>query len=127
MHRTLIFTMLLGLSGYASSHQFTPTYPEWESSYSPGIVQTTMLLFNSREEINYYEIKVFDEEWNSLPFAGAGIANVMYVPYLDRKFIPIYLREKDVGLARYICSRSKILAGGVQASQVSSRICSKLK
>ena len=114
-------------SGYASSHQFTPTYPEWEQSATTGILQTTMLLFNSREDISFYEIKVFDEEWNTIPFAGAGLSGVILIPHLERKFIPIYIRKRDVAAARYICSRSKILAGGKQVSQVSSRICSKLK
>jgi hypothetical protein len=86
-----------------------------------------MLLFNSREDILFYELKVFDEDWNSIPFAGAGLAGIMLIPYLERKFIPIYIRKQDVDTARYICSRSKIIAGGKQASQVSSRICSKLK
>jgi len=127
VYRTLILILLLGLSGYASSHQFTPTYPEWEQSSTSGILQTTMLLFNNREDISFYEIKVYDEEWKSIPFAGAGLAGVILIPYLERKFIPIYIRKQDVDTARYICSRSKIITGGKQASQVSSRICSKLK
>jgi len=84
-----------------------------------------MVLFNRREEINYYQINVFDKDWAKIPFATS--TRLLYVPYLESANIEIYLRDEDVAAAMYICSHSKILIGSKQASQISSKICSKLK
>ena len=83
-----------------------------------------MTLFNSREEIRYYQINVFDKDWKKVPFASTD--RLLKIAYLETKEIDVYLRVRDIDKAVYICSHSKIVAGSKQASLVSSKICSKL-
>jgi len=126
VYRNLIVAITLFLSGHVSAHEWTPTYPELTPSHVEGVVYTDMLLLNRRQDIRYYEISVWDEEWNRVPFAS----EIRLVPldYLDRRTIRIYIQEKDVGVARYICSLSKLVSDSqMTAASVSSRICSKLK
>lgn len=124
MYRYLILVALL--SGHVSAHQLTPTYPEWERSFVPRVIQTKMKLFNKRTDVEYFEFKVFDDDWNQIPFATSE--KVLRVKYLENKEVTIYLREEDEPFARYICSKSKILSGNTdQITTVSSRICSKIK
>jgi len=90
-----------------------------------GVLKADMELFNSRKDIEYYELSVFDAEWNAVPFAASE--RVFRLPYLERKSIPIYIRDSDKNRVVYICSQSKILKGVSQATVVSSKICSKVK
>lgn len=117
--------LLLLCSGYASAHQWTPTYPVLESSYVPDVLVTTMELVNSRKEVSYYQIEVFDANFVSVPFATSS--KIVHLPYLARKNIDIFIRQKDRTNAVYICSRSKLLAQGSAITSISSRICSKIK
>lgn len=75
--------------------------------------------------MTYYEISVFDGQWNPIPFAATD--KIVEVKYLQRKFIDIYIREKDKSRAVYICSKSKLPPDGAMITMVSSRICSKIK
>lgn len=122
MYRAII---LLLLSGYVSAHQWTPTYPSLSLSYIPRVVVTQMELFNTRSDIEYYELGVFDKNWNTVPFASP--ARIIQVGHLKREKVDIFIREIDLDRALYICSESKIQKGNKQASSVSSRICSKLQ
>lgn len=123
MYRYLI--LLLGLSGYASAHEFTPTYPKLKQSYVQGVLYTTMTLFNKRSDIQYYELGVFDAEWNKVPFAVQD--TIMQIKHLETKEIDIYIREKDKDEAVYICSKSKLVVEGKSKTSLSSRICSKIQ
>lgn len=125
MYRKIILTGLLLLSGYASAHQFVPTYPVLKPSTVSGVMETHMELFNTRSDIQYYEIQVFDSMWQRVPFAT--YERTFKVEYLKRRTVTVYLREEDVPNATYICSQSKILLGNKQASLVSTRVCSKFK
>jgi len=121
-----VMTLLLFLmSGSATAHEWTPTYPELESSFVPNILKVRMSLFNRREDVQYYELGVFDADMNSVPFAAAE--RIVQVKYLDRKNIDIFIREQDRSRTVYICSKSKLLKGEGTASLVASRICSKIK
>jgi len=124
MHRYLII-LLFWISGYASAHEFTPTYPKLKQSYVEGILYTTMTLFNAREDVQYYEMGVFDEEWNKVPFSV--VEPIMFIKHLERKKIEVYIREKDRDRALYICSTSKLIMSGGGKTAVRSRICSKIK
>ena len=44
----------------ASAHEMTPAYPEIKTSHVKNVVKVEMSLFNSREEIKYYQIDLFD-------------------------------------------------------------------
>lgn len=121
-----LLLLLLGLmGGQAYGHQFMPAYPKLEPSYVDGILVTKMELFNSREDVEYYELSVFTSDWESVPFATED--RIINVDYLKRKNIEIYIREQDRNRAVYICSKSKIQPSNIQATVVSSRICSKIK
>ena len=112
------------IASSAQAHQFTPTYPQLLPSYMPGILQTRMELFNSRREIEYYQLDVYDADWLPVPFATAE--RIVKIPHLSRKRIDIYIREIDSTRVMYICSMSKILRG-VKGTVISSKICSKVK
>ena len=121
-----IMTLLLFLyGGYASAHQWTPTYPTLELSYVPNIYRTRMELFNSREDVQYYELGVFDADMNAVPFAAAE--RIIQVDYLSKKSVDIFVRKQDRDRAVYICSKSKLLKGTESATLIASRICSKVK
>ena len=120
-----IVLFLCLLSGYANAHQFTPTYPKLTVSHIAGVYKTEMLLFNAREEIRYYSLNVFDEEWNPIKFATES--KLIAMDYQERKYVNIYISKTDVKRAKYICSKSKILQSVRNPSIVASRICSKIK
>ena len=120
-----IILFLIGLSGYTSAHQFTPTYPELSLSYVKGIYKADMLLFNNRKEISYYSIGVFDKDWEPVKFATEN--RIVKMEHLERKTITVYIRKEDKKEALYICSKSKTLVDYAQTSIVTSRICSKIK
>jgi len=122
----LLLFLVLALGGkHAWTHEFTPAYPTLEQSYMDGILVTKMLLFNRREDVTYYELSVFDGQWNSIPFAATD--KIVEVKYLQRKYVDIFIREKDRSRAVYICSKSKLQTDGGNITVVSSRICSKIK
>ena len=104
----------------------SPTYPEWQVSYSNGIKKTTMRLWNSREDVQYYEIGVFTEDFKeSVPFVTSY--KIIKVNYLSQVKFDVYIREKDVKDARYICSLSKLRSDNVSKTLVATQICSKFK
>lgn len=123
--RFVMFLLLMAIGGYANGHQFTPTYPKLESSHVSGVLKVRMELFNSRKDVRFYEMLVYDGEWNPLVFAVQE--RIINVEYLSRKYIDIYIREQDKDKVVYICSKSKLTTNNPQATIVSSRICSKIK
>jgi hypothetical protein len=130
MYRSIILKSLIALlsgvlSVSAMAHEWTPTYPKLSMSYMENVWTTRMKLFNSREGIDYYDVSVFDQEWNAVPFAV--LMNPMSVKYLETKYIDIYIRDKDKSRAVYICSKSKLYAIDTTKPMLFSRICSKIK
>jgi len=124
MRLYLIF--VLCLFGFKSNaHEMTPAYPVLDSSYINGVVVAKMKLFNRREDVEYYQIEVFTEDWKPVSFATT--ARVLKVDYNKNKLFDVYIRFVDVKRARYICTTSKIFKGGNQETLVSSMICSKIK
>jgi hypothetical protein len=102
-----------------------PTYPKFENSFVEGVVYTKMELFNKRKEIGFYELGVFDADWNSLSFASES--KLIRINYLETKHINVYIKKEDLKKAVYICTESKILKENVQATSIASKICSKIK
>lgn len=117
--------ILFGLSGSAYAHEMVPTYPVLEPSYLDGLVKTTMTMFNKRAEVEYYEIGVFDEEWEPLPFVSNY--KIIKIPYLSTVTFDLYLRNEDRYKVTYVCSRSKLSKSNASRNVVSSRVCSKVK
>lgn len=121
----IVALITLLLSGLASAHQFTPAYPRLTPHYFDGVLQTEMKLFNRRPEVEYYELSVYDENWNKVPFASES--RVINIKHLETKNISIFIREKDAQRATYVCTRSLLKREDKTATGVSTRICSKLK
>ena len=120
-----VFVMVLLMSGYVHAHQFVPTYPKFELSFIEGVVSTKMELFNRRQEIEYYELGVYDAEWNLIPFASEN--KLIRINYLETKKINVYIKKQDLKRAVYICTESRIKKQEIQATTISSKICSKIK
>lgn len=130
MYRHLILKSLIVflsgvLSASAMAHEWTPTYPKLSLSHMQDIWKTRMKLFNSREGIEFYQISVFDQEWNPVPYAV--LMNPIRVNYLETKYVDVYIRDEDKSRAVYLCSKSKVYAVDTTKPMLFSRICSKIK
>ena len=112
-------------AGQAAAHELVPTYPELKPSYVQGVLSTTLVLFNKREDIRYYEISVFDSQWNKLEFATSS--RIIEVPYQKQLSFDVFVRSKDREKVTYICTESKLTKQQQTTTVVSSRICSKIK
>jgi hypothetical protein len=106
----------------------TPTYPKWEVSHIEGIKKTTMKMFNKREEIKWYEIGIFDEEWEAIPFVlHSKSYKLLQIDYLSHKKFDVYIAAKDSNRTEYICSTSKLSGDSNSKPMISSKICSRFK
>jgi hypothetical protein len=84
-----------------------------------------MKMWNRREDVLYYEIGVFDEEWKPVAFASEN--KILQIAYLGRTTFDLYVRDSDLNRIKYICTTSKQLKQDVQSTGIKSRICSKVK
>jgi len=109
----------------ASAHEMVPTYPKLKQSYMDGLYTTTMTMFNKRPEVEYYEIGVYDDNWEPVKFVSNY--KIWKVPYLSTVSFDVYIRVDDKYKVRYICSKSKLRKSNMTRTAVSSRICSKVK
>ena len=97
----VIFSLfLLVLSSNAYAHEMVPTYLKWKPSYVDGLYVTTMKMFNKRKEIEYYEVGVFDSNFNSVPFATSS--KIIKVNYLGHVTFELYVKKEDVDRAIYV-------------------------
>ena len=123
MVRTIVAALLFSTG--AAAHEMTPTYFDFKPSYVDGVYVTTMSMWNRRNDVEYYEISVFDDEWNNLPFASRN--RVFKLSYLDREKIDIYIKQEDINDVEYICTSSKQLKSDVKSTGVKSTICSRIE
>ena len=117
--------VLVFLSTSTTAHELTPTYPQLRPSYLAGLHVTTMKLWNRRDDVSYYEISVYDADWNDIGFATPN--RLIKIDYLQSKSIKLYIREQDVARTEFICTMSKLLKQDVQSSGIRSRICSRVR
>lgn len=120
----LLISMFIGGSA-AYAHEQTPAYPQLRQSYYEGVWLTTIVVFNRRTDVRFYDIDVFDADWKPVAFATHN--RTVTIEYLDKKTIDIYIRQTDKNKVVYICSRSRLLKDDVKTTAVSSKICSKVK
>ena len=115
--------MLLALLPFGSvvAHEMTPTYPTFDASFMSGISVTTLNLFNKRKDVSYYEIGVFTDEWEPVPFVSQY--TVIPMEYLDTVSFNVYVSNLSLSSVEYICSISQLKVGAT----VSSKICSRVK
>ena len=121
LSKVLIF---LGWATAVSAHEMTPAYPIVKPSHVTGVVKVDLSLFNSREEINYYEIGLYDLNWDRIPFSA--VYRIIKVGYKERKNFSVYIRKSDLDEAVYVCTTSKIRRQLETKTLVSSKICSRL-
>ena len=124
MKKIAILIMLVFAVG-AQAHEMTPTYPKLVPSHLDQVYKTTMEMFNKREDVEFYEIAVFDKEWNPIPFVTSY--QIIRLKYLGHVTFDVYIRKADVSRAEYICSKSKLRKDDNVRTAVSSRICSRFK
>lgn len=117
--------MFLLVSFPALAHEMTPTYPKLEPSHLDNVYMVTMEMFNKRDDVEYYEIGVFDEEWNPIPFVTSY--KIIKLRYLGHVSFDVYIRKEDVSRAEYICSKSKLRKDSNSKTAISSKICSRFK
>jgi hypothetical protein len=124
--KKIIFTItLLLFFTKAFAHDMVPTYPELRPSYLEGVLVTDLELFNKRNDVDYYEITVFDEYWNTVPFVTSY--KILKLSYLERVKFSVYIRSKDKNRATYICTKSRLRGEVGPSTVISSMICSKIK
>lgn len=122
---TIFFVAWFLLCSSAIAHELLPAYPELNTSFIKNVMTTKLTLFNKREDVKYYEISVFDEDWNPVEFATTSkILEVEFQKYVS---FDIYISNKDTDKILYICTESKLLKQQLTATVISSRICSKVK
>ena len=118
--------LLLLASGSAMAHELTPTYPKLTPSYIPGVLSTHVVLWNARQDVNFFKVEVFDADMQPVSFIATG-GDLKKVDYLGRVHIEVFIRDQDKDEATYICTQSKLKRGAVQKSLVASKVCSKIK
>ena len=123
MYRPVILWLLL--CGSVAAHDMTPTYPEWKMSFIPSAQMTTMQVFNKRADVQWYQIGVFDKEWQPIPFVTRY--KILNIKYLQRVKFDVYVNSENVKFAEYICSTSKLRGDDNFKPIVESRICSRFK
>ena len=63
----IILAAILGTNKVVA-HSMVPAYPIWKPSHVDGVVTTQLELFNKRQDVEWYEIAVFDKNWRTVPF-----------------------------------------------------------
>ena len=121
----ILSALLALLTGPLNAHEMTPTWFEMRPSLYNNVYVTDMSLFNKREDVNYYEVGVFDKDFKPVAFATSN--RIINAKTYSRNAISIYVRKKDLDDVMYICTESKLLKGEVESTGVTSRICSKKK
>jgi hypothetical protein len=107
------------------AHQFTPTYPKFGVSFVDGVLSTRMELFNKRQDVEYYELDVYDANWKPLPFATEN--KLVNIRYLETKPVNVYIKVQDLSRVVYICTESRLRKQEARDTVISSKICSKVK
>lgn len=116
-------TLILATAVY--SHEMTPAYPKLVPSFMDDIYKADMTIFNKREDVEYFEIQVFNKEWKPIPFAAQS--RLINVNHLDKSTFEVYIRKKDIKRVEFICTVSKLNKEEQSATLIASRICSRVK
>lgn len=117
----MITLMVFATMGLA--HEQTPAKVRFEPSIYNGIHTATIQLFNRREDVRYYVVRVLDEDMNIIEHISSQSA--FELDYNVRKNIDIYVRTRDIERIEYICTESRYVNNEVESSGVRSVICSR--
>ena len=124
MYRSVALCLLLCSS--VLGHEMTPTYPTWDRTAYDGIKKVTMDLWNARKDVQYYEIGVFTEDFEE-PVPFVTLYSILKVDYLSHVQFDVYMTEKSIKKAVYICSLSKLRSNDDSKPLLATQICSKFK
>ena len=91
----------------AMGHEMSPTYLQFDPSYIDNVLKTSIEVFNRREDVNYYEIEVYDKDRNPISFDTD--AKVVNIKYLEKKSIDVYIRQSDKDRVVYVCTLSRFI------------------
>lgn len=116
--------LFIGLASIVHAHEMTPAYPELKPSHVSGVMKVQLSLFNQREDVKYYQIELFDLDFNSKPFSSTY--RIMKVNYKERRDFEVYIRRSDLNNPLYVCTISKVVKSRGTRTLISSRICSKI-
>lgn len=116
--------LFIGLASIVHAHEMTPAYPELKPSHVSGVMKVHLSLFNQREDVKYYQIELFDLDFNSKPFSSTY--RIMKVDYKERRDFEVYIRRSDLNKPLYVCTISKVVKSRGTRTLISSRICSKI-
>tara|TARA_R110002020_G_scaffold117720_5_gene269102 strand:- start:202 stop:573 length:372 start_codon:yes stop_codon:yes gene_type:complete len=123
MIRFVLLLLLISTSSYA--HQMMPTYPKLGFSHIEGVKKVQMKIFNSREDVEFYEIGVFDINFKAIPFVS--LYKIIKIDYLSTVKFDVYITEADSLAAEYLCSMSKLRTDTNNQAMLATKICSRFK
>jgi len=113
------------LCSSVAAHEMTPTYPTWQVTYIEGVKKTTMKMVNQRDDVEWYEIGVFDKEWKPIPFVTNH--KILKIKYLGHVKFDVYIHAKDSERTEYLCSTSKLRGDDSNKPMLATKICSRFK
>ena len=113
------------IASKTEAHEMLPTYPRLTPSYVDDVMQVKMRMFNKRQDVEWYEIGVFDSKWKPVPFVTGY--RILRVEYLSHVRFDVYVNKQDAEKATYICSQSKLRRENMDGAIIASRICSKFR
>ena len=116
--------LFIGLASIVNAHEMTPAYPKLKPSHVAGVMKVQLSLFNQREDVKYYQIELFDLDFNSMPFSSTY--RIMKVDHKERRDFEVYIRRSDLNNPLYVCTISKVVKSRGTKTLISSRICSKI-
>ena len=117
--------LALIMASATQAHEMLPTYPRLAPSYVEDVMQVSMRMFNKRQDVEWYEIGVFDAKWKPVPFVTGY--RILKVEYLSHVRFDVYVNKKDATRATYIFSQSKLRREKEDGAIIASRICSKFR
>ena len=106
-------------------HMYSASFKYSLLIYTSNFTRFKYLIFNKRADVKWYQIGVFDKEWNLLPFVTRY--KILKVKYLSRVKFDVYISDEYLDNAEYICSTSKLRGNDNFKPIVESRICSRFK
>jgi len=123
--KVICATLALIMASATQAHEMLPTYPRLAPSYVEDVMQVSMRMFNKRQDVQWYEVSVFDDKWKPVPFVTGY--RILKVEYLSHVTFDVYVNKQDATRATYICSQSKLRRKKEDGAIIASRICSKFK
>jgi hypothetical protein len=123
--KRLFAIVLVAFCGPALAHEMSPTYVEFNSSYVENVLETNIEIFNKREDVDFYQVEVYDKDWKPVVFVTN--TKIVNIKYLEKKSIDVYIKQADGDKVVYVCTLSRFIKDNVTKTNVSSRICSKVK